>query len=235
MGMKKWTSACVVCALALIPIVAITPASADKSKTSRFSYTTDWTSRNTTRWEKMFASLRNQQNLKYLEIGVYEGRTLIWVMKTLLPHSSTRATAIDIFDGDLQSRFEKNLAASGIDSHRVEIIKGPSQSKLKSLVEESYDLIYVDGDHRGSAVMADAVLGWSLLKHGGYMVFDDYELQYFSLEEENATIAIDTFVRLYHKELRVVHKGYQYVVQKQKMSNVPANISESDPVKFTKR
>lgn len=198
-----------------------------------YIYSKDWTSRNTVKWEKMFGPLKTQNNLNYLEIGVYEGRTLIWVMENLLPDSSNRATVIDIFEGDLQKRFEHNLKVSGIDRQRVQVMKGSSQKLLKNLPEESYDLIYVDGDHRGSAVLTDAVLAWPLLKHGGYMVFDDYELRFFSREEENSAVAIDTFVRLFYKELRVVRKGYQFVVQKQKMYHVPANISPQDPARFT--
>ncbi len=36
-----------------------------------------------------------------------------------------------------------------------------------------YDFVYVDGSHRASDVLTDAVLAWPLLKAGGLLIFDD--------------------------------------------------------------
>lgn len=50
-----------------------------------------------------------------------------------------------------------------------------SQDWLCQLPVNAFDFYYVDGSHVAPDVMADAVLGWRLLKPGGIMVFDDYE------------------------------------------------------------
>ena len=40
-----------------------------------------------------------------------------------------------------------------------------------------YDFIYIDGDHTAFAVLEDMVLSWKLLKIGGMLLVDDYEMK----------------------------------------------------------
>ena len=44
-------------------------------------------------------------------------------------------------------------------------------------------------------VLSDAVLSWNLLKEGGIMILNNYELDYFEEEYNNPRIAIDSFLR----------------------------------------
>ena len=52
-----------------------------------------------------------------------------------------------------------------------------SSERAAELVEagRSFDLIYIDGSHRRDDVMVDSLLAWSLLREGGFIIFDDYE------------------------------------------------------------
>ena len=56
----------------------------------------------------------------------------------------------------------------------INILKGFSDDILPSLEKETYDIIYVDGDHAAEAAFKDGVNSFPLLKTGGIMIFDDY-------------------------------------------------------------
>ena len=74
---------------------------------------------------------------------------------------------------------------------------------MKKLVRNSYDIIYIDGNHEAANVLADLVLSWDLLKVGGIQILDDYLLhgpldpkRHF-LEELRPQLAIDAFITAY--------------------------------------
>ncbi len=144
----------------------------------KYTFTSDWFSENIPIWTKVLEEMKGKPNLRYLEIGVYEGRSFFWVMDNILHDPSTAATAIDTFDiylgNDPEVTFRQNLRRSGHEA-RVTIIKGSSREKLRELPLNSFDLIYVDGDHSSKSVLMDAVLSWDLLREGGLMIFDDYD------------------------------------------------------------
>src|SRR5882724_906150 len=108
-----------------------------------YKYTTDWFQRNTPVWEGILKEYKGKPNVKYLEIGVFEGRSFFWVLDNILTNASAKATALDLFDGDLEKRFSANFNVSGA-RNRVTVIKGYSQDKLRSLPPSSFDVIYVD-------------------------------------------------------------------------------------------
>ena len=85
---------------------------------------------------------------------------------------------------------------------------------------QSYDIIYVDGSHNADDVLEDAVLSWRLLKDGGLLIFDDYETPNpFVPPQGKPKITIAAFVRCYRRELKIIHRGYQVIVQKRSTSN----------------
>ena len=51
--------------------------------------------------------------------------------------------------------------------------QGDSKIILTQLEKESYDFVYIDGDHSEDGAYKDMVNGWELLKPGGWMVMDD--------------------------------------------------------------
>lgn len=57
---------------------------------------------------------------------------------------------------------------------KIAVIQGMSYTALPDLEAHSYDLIFVDADHDGAAVTADAALVRRLVKPGGYLAFHDY-------------------------------------------------------------
>lgn len=127
------------------------------------------------------SALANREPIKYLEIGVYEGRMLAF-MHWFLGNRLT-ATAIDPWSEpsvnsenkyvDIERRFLRNL---GRIEGKVDVLKGVSWRLLPELLEagKRFDLIYLDGNHLAWAVYLDLCFCVSLLEPGGILVIDDY-------------------------------------------------------------
>ena len=182
-----------------------------------YQFSSDWFTYHIRVWEPLLTEFKDKADVRYLEIGVLEGRSAIWMLENILTHPSARLTAIDIFPDDLQERFVGNIDKSGFRD-KVEIVKGKSQEKLRELPLESYDLIYIDGSHRAKHVFLDAALSWDLLKEGGLLIFDDY---LWNIELPSDLIPkgpIDTFLMAFSDEIELLHHEYQVVVRKSKRS-----------------
>ena len=128
-----------------------------------------------TLWNNLLSSFKGKPDIHYLEIGVNQGRSAIWVLENILTDPSATLTGIDIFpDGTgLKERYLSNLKLS-VAAHKTTTIEGFSQVELRKLPLNSFDIIYIDGDHRAKSVLADAVLSFDLLKNGGILIFGDY-------------------------------------------------------------
>jgi predicted O-methyltransferase YrrM len=183
-----------------------------------YRFTADWHINAMSTWSEQLAELRGRPGLRYLEIGVFEGRSLLWMLDEVLTDPSSRATAIDVFMGDYEQAFDANLRASGW-AERVTKIKGPSQKELRSLPEASFDIIYIDGSHTAADVLADAVLSWDLLVEGGLLIFDDYRWTGRPSGGQLPTellpqLAIDAFVTAHRNSLELRHRDYQVFLRK---------------------
>ncbi len=179
-----------------------------------YNFTTNWFTQHIRVWNDVLAPFSGKADIHYLEVGVFEGRAMIWMLENILTHPTSRATAVDIFPDGLQQLFTRNIRRSGC-ADRVKVIKGGSQTVLKKLPPGSFDIIYIDGDHSAPAVLTDAVLSWSLLKDGGILIFDDY---HYKLEERSPgrrpKISIDAFAASFAEYIDTLHVGPQFMIRK---------------------
>lgn len=168
------------------------------------------------------AGYRNQPKVRYLEIGVFEGRSLLWMLDNVLTGDGASAVAVDLFDPRYERTFLENLKISG-KSDRVRILKGRSDSVLHALPMRSFDIVFIDGSHAARDVLTDAVQGWLLLADGGLMILDDYgnekpRDEFAPLDrvpdELKPRVAIDAFLTAFRGELDVVQRDFQVVVRK---------------------
>jgi predicted O-methyltransferase YrrM len=187
-----------------------------------YLFTADWFSRAQPLWRSILSDRAGRPALHYLEIGVFEGRSLVWMLDNVLTAPSARATVIDpFFDADVEARFDNNLERSGHPG-KVTVKKGLSQVELRRLPLDSFDVIYIDGSHTADDVLADAVLSWDLLRDGGLLIFDDYLSKGSATTPESRPLppqlrprlAIDAFISTYLHRLEMVHRGYQLVLRK---------------------
>ena len=163
---------------------------------------------------KALSPLKGKPNLRYLEVGVYEGQAFLWVFKNILTHPSSSGVAIDVFlHKDLETRFRENLERAGIVD-RVTTLVGYSNDMLRPLEKETFDVIYVDASHTADNVLRDAVLSWDLLKPGGVLIFDDYAYRPAHPAELRPKEALDGFITAFRNELEVIKRGWHLTVKK---------------------
>ena len=171
---------------------------------------------NIPQWDNLLSSFKGKPDIHYLEIGVNQGRSAIWALENILTDPSAKLTGIDIFpDGTgLKERYLSNLKLSG-DANKTKTIEGFSQVELRKLPLNSFDIIYIDGDHRAKSVLADAVLSFDLLKNGGILIFDDYLwLAEKKPAELTPKIAIDSFITAYRNSLEIIYRGADLFIKK---------------------
>lgn len=165
-------------------------------------------------WLKIFNHFKNKKYISYLEIGVYEGRSLTWIAQNILPKQS-HIHALDKFQHHgLPERFSKNIEPLK-QQFQIQVLSGWSEKVLPQLEKQNYDLIYVDADHIYVQVWNDIILAWPLLKTGGYIVLDDYIWSKFLVpNSDRPEIAINDFLNLASNSYRMIYKDVQIFIQK---------------------
>src|SRR5512135_1720811 len=185
-------------------------------------------------WEKALEGYKGKPNVHYLEVGIFEGQSALWMLEKVLTHPTARLTGIDPFSdpGYLEGSkthtykeiFYSNLKASGSEG-KARIIEGYSQVELRKLPLESFDIIYIDGSHNSADALEDAILSWRLLKDGGVLIFDDYLLH------AGMKRTINTFFSLLAEHFELVHVGRQVLLKKKPTGGriVARSVALTDP------
>jgi len=131
--------------------------------------------------------------ITYLEIGVFEGMSLVWMLQHVLTHPNCRAIGIDPWlmtsklDSDymreVMSRATKNTSkwrwqgiCGLIQANSAEVLRRMVRKNgYEGISRESVDICMIDGNHNDYAVLDDALLCLQLVKPGGWLLFDDIE------------------------------------------------------------
>lgn len=198
-----------------------TKASSTEHYQKKYNFKSDWFTPTIPVWDKVLEPYKGKPNLNYLEVGTFQGRSFLWFLENVATHPSSRLTGIDIA---ISNVFLSNIKLSG-GADRVTTIEGRSDTALRKLPMDSFDVIYIDGSHRGDDVLSDAVLSWALLRVGGLLIFDDYLWEMHYPNELRPKIAIDTFLTLYRSKLEVVHRGAQLLLKRKKSQCVFPHIA----------
>jgi hypothetical protein len=176
-------------------------------------FTTDWFERDAE--EKFQKYLSNELCDDYLEIGVCEGASTIWVLDNL---RAKRAVGVDWWtDGKGNQRRQKVFSGYRRQAHKnlnpysnCELYHTTSR-KYMGACEDQFDLIYIDGDHSGSGCMRDLIMAYELLKvnthkrelatgveqkAGGILVVDDLQRSTSRNGQYECRLAVDLFAAL---------------------------------------
>jgi len=133
-------------------------------------------------FQKHFLPLSGAR-LAYLEIGVFQGASLHWMLSNVLTHPESKALAVDPWE-KAGRRTQANMDAvfnlacanlrSWISSGRLLLLRGHSELVLSAPGRPKFDIAYIDGHHGYEHVVFDWQLAWPSLKPGGTVVFDDH-------------------------------------------------------------
>ena len=169
--------------------------------------------------------------LTFLEIGVFEGRTSVWLIDNILnpEGSEIESGVLHCIDTELMEKTKFNL------KQHIDNLIFYHESSINTLIDMihnkffRFDFIYVDGDHNACGLLQDLILSWKMFKIGGIMLIDDYEMEtldpwfYVSHKEfadnprlqfTHPRIAIDAFLNIYRGQYEIVINNYQIGLKK---------------------
>jgi predicted O-methyltransferase YrrM len=167
---------------------------------------------------------KGEPNLKFLQIGTFTGGASVWLLDNVLTDVSSTLTDVDTWQGSpdesvhMQMDFEDVYAtykAKVKPYKNVHHVRTTSAEFFKSQKPDTYDFIYIDGDHTAKATYEDGVGAWSCVAQKGIIAFDDY---LWGVELEDQSLApkpgIDKFLEEHSGEYELVYQGHQVWIQK---------------------
>lgn len=140
-----------------------------------------------TRNEMMRYVCNQLKNPKIVEIGTFRGEFLDY-MATHCKYESI--DAVDVFDGITCSgdadgnnvvHYDTRLSFLQLCEKykpmpNIRINKADSKTFLQSQNNDTFDIIYIDGDHSYTGVKSDLFHAYAKIKHKGYIMGHDYEM-----------------------------------------------------------
>lgn len=170
-----------------------------------------------------------------LEIGCFEGLTSNYICDNLLkkdgkllcvdPLTDTylndKLTENDVLKNQtdwsyFNKQYERFISNTSHQGHKIELFRCLSSDAFPQLLDKyknCIDLVYIDGDHRASAVYLDAINSFELVKSDGLIIFDDYSWGSF-YNEESTSVGINRFLEEYSNKIELIKKNYQIVIRK---------------------
>ena len=146
--------------------------------------------------------------INYLEIGVSEGANVRIVAKSYCNHPNSKIYCVDPWkDYDEypeykgQQDVKYNTAMNNISPYADKCIlhRGFSDNIVPTFPDNYFDIIYVDGNHETDYVYRDGVMSFQKIKTGGYIIFDDY-----CIEWPQTIAGIDKFIVEYSDRIRIL-------------------------------
>ena len=175
-------------------------------------------------FEKFLTPLAGQDNLKFLQLGVYTGDASVWMCENILTGKDCWLIDVDTWKGSAEEAHESMDFNDVYNTYRLKTNKYKDRIKsfdvtttwfLTSVRKEpDYDFVYVDADHTTVGVLMDAELSFPQLKSGGIMAFDDYTWGGDASPELTPALGIDLFLARHHEEYETLVVNDQYWIKK---------------------
>lgn len=129
------------------------------------------------------------------EVGVAGGKHANWIYPIVQPsklvlidHWEEGGNYGGTYEGTL--RMYESVVRDFGDKDNVEIIKSDSVTAADNFPDESFDWVYVDGNHTYEGVYRDLEAWWPKVKKGGFISGDDY---FFMEQKFGVKKALDSF------------------------------------------
>lgn len=184
--------------------------------------------------EILVNELDGNEGIKILEVGSWTGVSAC-VLGSLAQKKKGHLTIVDWFQGNPNSHLYKearynnirnilvdNLAQCGVNNYTI--VEKPSEEAVKQFKDDTFDLIFLDGDHRYEGVKKDIQLWLPKVKRHGILCGHDCEVLYTDLQ--------DLYDKLYDKDCSHLHLGVSRAV----IELLPnAKLIESAKIWYTKK
>lgn len=151
---------------------------------------------------------KKQENMQILEIGSWVGASALSWAQGLKLHNNAKGTITcvdawkpffnrDTHNDNIYVSMEQALStetAYQLFSHNISTVpssitcqhlRGQSDNILPLLRENTFDVIFIDGDHSYTPVLRDIKNSLALVKDGGIICGDDLNLQMSQVDKEN--------------------------------------------------
>ncbi len=167
------------------------------------------------------SDLAGKPGMRFLQIGAFTGDASLWLLDNILTGPDAHLVDVDTWEGSNEPEHEPFDWADVERTHAAKVgfrgrkFKGTSEQFFARRVD-SFDFIYIDGDHTAPGVLSDAVHAFEVLKPGGLLAFDDYQWKPYpeAPPQECPAMAIDTFTACYQDRLDILEAGLQVWVRK---------------------
>lgn len=154
----------------------------------------------------------------YAEIGVFRAEFSDILCKTLHPRE---LVLFDLFSGRVDSGDQDGNNMQYVDTREVynhlmnvsrvfpglRVMRGDSSSNLRTFPDNTFDMIYIDGDHSYEGVKKDLLVAYSKVKPGGWIMGHDFGINpdktknYYDFGVEKAVVE---FCQYYRQSVCVV-------------------------------
>jgi predicted O-methyltransferase YrrM len=159
--------------------------------------------------------------LNCLQIGAYTGDATEWLMRNVLTNPNSHLTDVDTWEGS------DELIHKSLDWGSVEDIYDQRATEYKNLTKvkctsdeffkmnvETFDFIYVDGDHTALGVLKDGMSAVLALRPNGILAFDDYTWRSGKGPIYDPKQSIDAIRNAYALEFHTIEVGAQVWLKK---------------------
>lgn len=55
-----------------------------------YIFSQDWTSVNTDKWYSLLQKYKDKDNVNFMEIGCFQGRSTVWLLENILTHKTAK-------------------------------------------------------------------------------------------------------------------------------------------------
>jgi len=180
-------------------------------------------------FEKIANHLKQFPISLIIELGTFEGRTSFYLLDNI-PKSYVTAVDPNVHEPNFSDNFKE-----WVKDNNPNRFYWRREYSFDFLINEyvegrrKYDMVYIDGDHNSCGVLEDAILSWKILKVGGILLFDDYNMKvldnwFYISHREFSTYnnliwlhpreAINSFLSLYKGQYELFIDNYQVGVKK---------------------
>jgi len=199
-------------------VYAINDGTSSGEYKKEYSFTTDWFSEKIPLWTRILAEFKEKNNITYLQIGAFEGRSALWLQENILTSPTAKLILVDTFQEDSYKTLMSNIDLSGENS-KFKILLGLSTDKLKELLSNSIDFVYIDGSGKGIVMLSDLVNTWNLVKLDGIIICSRYSLDKelrerleLQPQDPGPQEAIAAFLQVYKPYIKVLESEEDQII-----------------------